>query len=259
MTLRITSANNPRFKRVRSLGGTRKPHREEHVFLLESPRAIAALEHDRNGFGRVRELWFEEGRGLEDRWSGSFEQASRFSLPAPLFSRLTSVKNSQGILAVVEYMPPELRIHDRQGRYVVLDGLGDPGNMGTLIRTAVAAGVDAILLHGPCADPFNPKCVRASMGMLPLIGLHRASEECWMELERGGYDIVGLAAGEGENLFETAFPPCSVVVLGHEAHGLSSEARRRCSRMVHIPMRPACESLNAAVAGALAMYATRRV
>jgi TrmH family RNA methyltransferase len=165
---------------------------------------------------------------------------------------------------VVEYTPQPLEIHPDRGNYLLLDNLMDPGNMGTLIRSAVAFGFDGIFLHGDCVEVFNPKTVRATMGALPfcrfqiLENNEGAGSACFQCLEKAGYDLISTVIRGGENLHEMKFGPKNVLVIGNEARGVSDAVQQRATRKLSISMSGNTESLNAAVAGSICMFSMRR-
>lgn len=170
-----------------------------------------------------------------------------------LFRLLSDEKSPQGILSRV-YVPKRT-LCPPEDSCLVLDGISDPGNMGAIIRTASAAGYRRLYL-ADCTDPYSPKSVRASMSGIFFTELYIASRE----------EILGALAGvpvlaadmEGENVFSFLPPRRFALAIGNEANGLSEELFRRADARVRIPMRPEQESLNAAVAAGIAMYALKR-
>jgi TrmH family RNA methyltransferase len=157
-----------------------------------------------------------------------------------------------------------LEINPEQGRYLLLDCLMDPGNMGTLIRSTVAFGFDGVLLHGDCVEVFNPKTVRATMGALPFCNFQPLEEKegggsaSFQTLETFGYEIIVTVLRDGENLYGMEFDPKTVLVVGNEANGVCDEVLSKASRRLSIPMSGNVESLNAAVAGSICMSALKR-
>ena len=137
-----------------------------------------------------------------------------------------------------------------RGNALFLDGISDPGNLGTMIRTAVAAGFCEIYL-ADCADPYNPKAVRASMSGIYFAALYEGSAEALLKT----VDIPLIAADmRGEDLFSFSPPARYAVAVGNEGRGLSDAVRARAAYTVGIPMRKEAESLNAAVSAAIMMY-----
>jgi TrmH family RNA methyltransferase len=174
------------------------------------------------------------------------------SVDQKIFDCLADTENSQGILAVCalayETKP------DRNKRYVLLDGLQDPGNAGTIIRTAAAFGYDGVIVTAGCVDPFSPKVARAAMGALfqsaivLLDDLSVLKDYCVIAADLGGQDIASVQ------------PAASyILAIGSEARGLSPELRPWVSRTVTIPFNnSAVNSLNAAVAAGIVMHQLSR-
>ncbi len=145
---------------------------------------------------------------------------------------------------------------------LVLDKLQDPGNLGTLIRTADAVGVWAVMLLEPCVDPFDPKTVRGTMGSLFTIPFTRIKNvaELVSWLNKGGYRLVGANGQRGDPPWQSDVLAGSVaLVLGNEARGLSPEVRPHLHDYVGLPLHGYAESLNVAVAGGVLMYEWLRV
>jgi TrmH family RNA methyltransferase len=268
----ITSKDNPKLKAIRALVRSKKDRQEASAFIMEGVRAInALLDGSALPQYRLKEVWVSDKApaGISAHYAVSHE----------IMEQLSDCRTSQGVLGVVEYTPEPLVINPERGNYLLLDGLMDPGNMGTLIRSAVAFGFDGVLLHGDCVEVFNPKTVRATMGALPFSnvwkltasghGASRSENEnfqslenemgagsaCFQCLEKSGYDLIATVLHGGENLHEMKFGPKNVLVIGNEARGVSEEVQKRATRKLSIPMSGNVESLNAAVAGSICMSA----
>ena len=174
-----------------------------------------------------------------------------------VMARLSDQPAPPGILAVVR--TPDLSATPPvDGSLLVLDGVSDPGNVGTLIRTATALGVGVVSIGG--ADPFGPKAVRASAGTCYRARLHRAEAlvDVAGALRAGGRPLLGLAA-EGERTLHDVAGSLRgdgfVLVVGAEPDGIPAEARRTLDGLVRIPMQGGVESLNVAAAAAIALHA----
>ncbi len=142
-------------------------------------------------------------------------------------------------------------------RALVLENVQDPGNVGTVLRTAAAFGMDQVVLCGACADPYNPKAVRASMGAVFRQSVVRA-EAAALDEVLGGLALYGAAlAPNGADARALPAGPLAVAV-GNEGRGLTAELLAQCRGTVRIPMRPGTESLNAAVAAAVLMWEMAR-
>lgn len=171
--------------------------------------------------------------------------------------RLSDAVTPAGVVAVVR--TPDLgRGVPELGPVLVLDGVSDPGNVGTLLRTAAAFGAAVVSVGG--ADPFGPKAVRASAGACYRTSVHRsdAGPALVASLRGAGRPILGLAAQGASSIDDTAGrrPERGVVlVVGSEPSGLSGPVQEAIDELVRIPMAPGVESLNVAAAGAIAMHA----
>ncbi len=169
-----------------------------------------------------------------------------------VFKTLCETETSQGVLAVVN-IPQAKRISCDYVLY--LDGIRDPGNLGTLIRTACAAGYNDIILRG-CADPYSGKTVRSTMSAIVKVNITTAETDV-EDLKKSGYTVIGADMG-GEDLFGKTFSVEKAnkicIVVGSEANGMSDEIRQSCDIIVGIPMEGDIESLNAGVSGAIMMY-----
>jgi TrmH family RNA methyltransferase len=237
---------------VRALVRAKKDRQEASAFVMEGVRALSALS-DGTALPqyRLREIWVA---------SDAVELAKDFAVPVygierDVMEQLSDCQTSQGILGVVQYTQEPLVVDPEKGNYLLVDGLTDPGNLGTLIRTAVAFGFDGIFLHGDTVEVFNPKTVRATMGALPFANVWKVDGSVFQTLEKTGYDLISTVIHGGENLREMKFGPKNVLVIGNEAHGVSAAVQQRATRGLSIPMSGNVESLNAAIAGAVCMYA----
>lgn len=143
------------------------------------------------------------------------------------------------------------------GTSVLLDGLQDPGNVGTILRTANAFGIDNVILTGSCADIYNPKTVRATMGAIFRQKVCRLNASELSELKDSGVRFVGSALGEASADISDVNLRGAVVAIGSEGKGISAEVLELCEQRVVIPIVPECESLNAAVAAGIIMWCAR--
>ncbi len=173
---------------------------------------------------------------------------------------LADTTTTQGVLVVAR--APKARLDAlqpaRPGVVLVLDGVQDPGNLGTLARSAAAFGCDAVVCLPGTVDPWNPKVVRASAGAvfrLPVVQAGLEQLDDW--LRDHGVILVAADAG-GDAVGDESLPERVALVLGNEGAGLSEAVASRCARTVSIPMRGGTESLNVAVAGAILLYELTR-
>ena len=143
------------------------------------------------------------------------------------------------------------------GTHILLDGVQDPGNVGAIIRTADAFGIKSVILTGDCADPYNPKTIRATMGAIFRQNIRHMSGAALAGLKADGARFIGAAPGGQSKDVSTVRLKNTIIAIGSEGRGLSGEVLALCDEIVTIPIAPACESLNAAVAAAILMYLAR--
>ena len=183
--------------------------------------------------------------------------AAQYTADAELVAYASPLMHSPGPVFTVRL--PEMRLPQPLRHVIVLEGVQDPGNVGTVIRTANAFGVDAVILTGVCADLYNPKTVRATMGAifrqrvleLPLAELRAA-------LDENGLPLYGAALSETARDFREIPLDKAAVAVGSEGNGLSTELLAICDGQLIIPMRPDSESLNAGVAASVIMWEMSR-
>ncbi|MCE5318618.1 MAG: RNA methyltransferase [Parachlamydia sp.] len=168
-----------------------------------------------------------------------------------VLTKITGTPSPEGIVAEVP-MPAQASLQGKK-RLIALDGVSDPGNLGTLLRTALALGFEGAFLFHDCCDPCNDKALRAAKGATFRLPIRNGSwEELTAFADQGGLslyaaDLNGIPASEAR------FPQSLILVLGSEAHGLSLSAREGCQKIT-IPQHGAVDSLNVAVAGGILMY-----
>lgn len=243
----ITSVKNPLVSQYKKLHQA-KGCRDLKSFLLEGEHLVfEAIElqipllnilvssNAQNYINRLMKL------GL------SFQIASPHVIEA-----CCQTKTPQGIIAQSN-LPLET-IKDLPERILLCDGLQDPGNLGTLIRTAEAAGFGCVMTY-QCADAFVPKTVRATMGSILRLPVHATDDPISFitQLKKDGYECIA-AALDGEDFFKRSHNSSKVVlVVGSEAHGIRNEILEHCT-VYRLPMAGKVESLNAAIAGSIMMY-----
>jgi tRNA G18 (ribose-2'-O)-methylase SpoU len=184
-----------------------------------------------------------------------------YVVPQSLMNGITGFNIHRGCLAAGDRGPEEdwHQLVSGGRRLVVLERVANADNVGSLFRNAAAFGADAILLGPDCADPLYRKAVRTSMGAALAVPFAHAAPwpSALRELERLGYEVVGLTPDASAPRLRDAMPPTqakTALVLGHEGEGLTSEAKRECTTLARIPMANGVDSLNVATAAAVALY-----
>jgi TrmH family RNA methyltransferase len=249
----ITSTKNPKIQYVRSLLGTAHNRREAQAFVVEGVRlaeeALAA------GWEAQLVLHTEElGPRGQALVAGFARQGAQVEQATPEVMRSTSdTQTPQGILAVLARRALPLPVG--LDFAFIADGVRDPGNLGSMLRTAAAAGVGAVFLPPGTADAFAPKVVRAGMGAhfrLPI--LSGAWDEIEARLSGAGWNVYLAAAGEGAAYTQADFRAPLALIIGSEAEGAGEDAARVAQWRVHIPMPGRMESLNAAAAASILLF-----
>ncbi len=246
----ILSSQNSKIKLVRALTGRPKERREAAAFLAEGVRlveeALAAGWPFR--FVLHADQVSERGRSLIRKLEDNKVEVEQ--VDGSLMASLSETETSQGILAVLD--DSQLPIPALPNLLLIPDSIRDPGNLGTLLRTADAAGVHAVLLPPESVDAFAPKVVRAGMGAHFRLPIRSMSWEDIREHTRGLQ--VYLADMHGASCWEADFKSRLALIIGGEAEGATEPAQKLATRLVSIPMLGQAESLNAAVAGSILMF-----
>ena len=261
MLTKITSADNSRVKLVRKLS-TRKGRLEERAFTAEGRNLVEEILH-RNI--KPRFILVSDKCSDEEILRDAVQSDDRMvcELPEKIFAKLTDAEHGIGMLAVVD--TPEtgasaLDSLDADDNILVLDRIQDPGNMGTLIRTSVAAGYKAIIASKGTADIYSNKVLRATVGTvfeIPVIYAKDQSELISL-LKGSGKRIAVTEVDKGVPYYETDLSKGIALVIGNEGAGVSDELIELADIRVTIPMKGHIESLNAAVAAAILMYESVR-
>ncbi len=252
----ITSAQNAKLKLVRALLGRAKERREAGAFVAEGVRLVEEVVNSNWGFRYVLydETLSERGRSnVESLRSRGVECEE---VTPELMKSLSDTEMSQGILAVLPMT--QLPITNSPSFLLVPDQIRDPGNLGTLIRSAAAAGVQAVLLPPETTDAFAPKVVRAGMGAHFRVPILSMTWEEIEQVEKSEGLKVYLADMDGISCWETDLRAPLMLIVGSEAEGASESARKLATQKISIPMSGKVESLNAGVAGSVLMFEVMR-
>ncbi len=248
----ITSRANPLLARVRKLNSRRAFRREEGAFAAEGPKLLA--EALRWG-GELEAVICAPGVELPELPEGTRVAEVGDSLLASV----ADTQSPQGIVFICKGKALSVPGRLTGGRYLLLDGVQDPGNVGTIWRTADAFGTDGLLLCEGCADPWNPKTVRATMGAVFRLPVYECALETAAErLTAAGLPLYAAALRDDTADVRELDLGCCAVAIGSEGRGVSQRTLELCERTVKIPMSPRCESLNAAVAAAVVLWEMAR-
>ncbi len=270
----ITSPSNPRITKLQTLY-TPRGRKKNGLFLMEGLNLLEVLL-DAHLF--PLEVYYQpallgrtlRGKALLDRLLHTPEVAySLVEVSERVLEAVSDVQTTQGVVCVLPlnaFDPLHIRVQRSAGQrpvLLVLDALADPGNMGTILRTALAADVDTVLLTPDCVDYLSPKVVRSAAGAH--VALPVETNLSWNAIEEKitahctGAPRVLLAEAHSEHQYydqDLASP--FALIIGNEAHGPSQEARRRATQTVTIPLSNGVESLNAAMATGIILYESVR-
>ncbi len=251
MITEIQSSSNLLFKNTKKLLNA-SDRKKAKKFIVEGYRIVAdAVRHNAD----IDYIVISQEYQLE-----TFEQSYRvYRFGKKLFSQISSTVNSQGIIAVVNCFDTQINIADGSSNIVYLDCVSDPGNMGTILRTCDAMGVDCVIASKGCVDIYNPKVVRATMAsMFSVPVLCDADDTVITELKQKGFSVVGTVLDGSISLFESDLTSKTIIVMGNEANGISDKVKQMCDVKIKVPMSGGAESLNVAVCCAMVLYEKTR-
>jgi len=275
----ITSNQNPKLKLVRALMGRPKERQEANAFVIEGVRLI---EEAVSAGGKFQFALYSDGLSERGKDLVNILTAHRIDVEevsGDLLQKVSETETPQGILAVLEFT--DLKIPDSLNFILIPDQIRDPGNLGTLLRTAAATGVQAVFLPPETTDAFAPKVVRAGMGAHFRLPIHSMSWEEIREYLGASHPAkqdettredsanridknhpsgamppmhVYLADMNGKSCWETDLLNPLALIVGGEAEGASAEGRKLATQKICLPMAGSVESLNAGVAGSVLMF-----
>lgn len=252
----ITSTANQKIKRIIKLQKKAKTRNEEGVFVVEGIRMMREAPEDRIAELYVSESFLKKDSGIRDELLKKAEVVSDC-----VFSHMSDTKTPQGILGIIQrqvYTIDDL-IEKKEGKtpfLIVLDHLQDPGNLGTILRTAEGAGVTGVILGKDCADLYQPKTIRSTMGSvyrMPAVCVDDIKKTVRMLKDKG---IHTYAAHLDDSRYydEEDYTMPTAFLIGNEGNGLSEEICAEAEHKIKIPMHGHVESLNAAMAAGVLMY-----
>lgn len=244
---------------IRSLRDDRSLRRSERMFVLEGVRLVADLIVS----GATPVLGLYDPDQLAGTAAGRLLLTTLRQLPqchvasAQVIKTVSDTPSPQGVVVVAAW--PHIPIPAHPQLLVICDHIQDPGNLGTIIRSSDAVGVDAVYCSVGCVDAFAPKTVRASMGSLMRVAVH--TDMAWDAIQRAVahchvYVADSTATSRPYTLVDWRQP--SALIVGNEAHGISAAAHALATAQVVIPMRPGIESLNAAMAASIILFEAQR-
>ena len=252
----IISSQNAKIKSVRALLGRARERRETGTFVVEGVRLVEEAANSDWGFQLVFYSDDLNERGRKFIKELEARNIDIEKVENKLLHSLSDTETPQGILAVLELR--QLPVTNSPDFFLIPDQIRDPGNLGTLLRSAAGAGAQAVLLPPETTDAFAPKVLRAGMGAHFRVPIYSMA---WEEIEQVSKSAdlqVYLADMVGQSCWETDLRQPLALVIGGEAEGASAEARSLATQSISIPMLGGIESLNAGVAGSVLMFEVLR-
>lgn len=249
----ITSKDNSLIKLVCALQGSVSARKEHNLFVLEGLRICDDAVTSGIKFDKL--IVSETAYSKYDEAVQNFAQNSRdcYKIPDSLFKKISDTTSPQGIIALAA-MPRKNTTIDKKGRYIALENINDPSNLGAISRTAEALGVSGMILSSGGCDPYSPKSLRASMGTLLRMPIILFDDFADGIKESGLKSFACVVDSSAKSITDTAFCDGSVVMIGNEANGLTEKVKETADSQITIRMSGKAESLNASVAAAIAIW-----
>ena len=244
----ITSRQNALMTHLRKLNASRAYRYACGEYLCDG---VKLLEEAVKWKARLVTAVFSEGMEIPPL----AENVRVVQVPRELMKSVSPMETPQGALFTVKMEKAALPETLVRGRYLMLDGVQDPGNVGTILRTADAFDCGGVFLVNACADPYSPKTARATMGAV----FRRPVYQCTLDelcalLGKSGLPLYGTALRDDTVSLREVDLSCAAVAVGSEGRGLSMEMLERCEKTIRIPMSARCESLNAAIAAGVVLW-----
>jgi RNA methyltransferase, TrmH family len=245
----IASKDNALFKKIKKLK-SRKYRESEMLFIAEG---FKFLEFD------IKPEIIAVNEEKEHSLAHFLNNEEYVIFPNSMFNEISSQENSQGIILVYKYK--ENKLNGQENSIVVIDRVQDPGNLGTIIRTADAAGFKDIILIEGTTDIYSEKCVRSSMGSIFNVNLYFLKEEEFIKFSKeNGYNIISTALDEKSiNYDKMKICEKNCIIFGNEGNGISQKILEKSNELVIIPIYGKAESLNVAVAAGITLYKLREL
>lgn len=268
--MHIVSKDNPKIKLCVKLSGSKKSRQETGLFFIEGARLcgdalkeweqknleLVALFASENALLKYSD--YIDPKLFEDSKSDIF-----YTVDESVCKKISDTKANQGVFAVAKAKDNRLceGLINGNGKYLILNNLQDPGNLGTLLRTADAVGIDGVILCNNCCDIYNPKVLRSAMGSIFRVKVYVEndfSKVVEMLKNRGIKTSAAVVDKDAVSIIDADFSKGSAVVIGNEGNGLSKDDVMLCDEKVTIKMHGNINSLNAAMAGGIILWEMKR-
>ena len=253
----ITSVSNPQMKRVKELLNKSRQRKKEKCFVAEGIRMVSETPSD-----RLEKLYISESFSKNPPELRGMDVSKALVVDDQVFRQISDTQTPQGIMAIIRQKENQLEaiLNQPDALLLFLENIQDPGNLGTMMRTAEGAGVTGVIMSRETVDIYNPKTIRATMGALyrmPFVYVDDFCETLRLAEEKG----IRLYAAhlKGQHTYDAQdYRQPSGFLIGNEGNGLTKEAADCATDYIRIPMGGKLESLNAAVAAAVLMYEANR-
>lgn len=256
----ITSLSNTAVKEAKLLKN-RKYREEKQLYFIEGARFV---EEAFEAGAQIEAIFVsEEFRHMDDNLPNMLEKSScnKYTVSEKIFREISDTETPQGILAIIKMQKRELSVAQTGGGlFIILDSVRDPGNMGTIIRTADAAGFSGVIVCKGSVDVYNPKVLRSTMGSVFHIPVYTGLEtvDVIRLLKADGISVYASHLKGEASIYNVDLSANAALVIGSEAEGISNETAGEADRLVRIPMPGNAESLNASVAAAVMIFESVR-
>ncbi|MDO4975856.1 MAG: RNA methyltransferase [Eubacteriales bacterium] len=251
----ISSTTNSRIKNIVQLKKSAKARKDQGCFLVEGPRMFFEVPKS-----QLKEVYVTEA--FEKKYEAELSGYRYEVISENVCKHISDTKTPQGVTALVKQSSlsfEELLNLEKDPLFIVLENLQDPGNLGTILRTAEGAGVTGIIMNRETVDPYNPKVIRSTMGTIfrvPFVivdDLHEALGR----LKKAGVASYAAHLG-GDSFYQQDYTKGSAFLIGNEGNGLTDEITSMAEHKIKIPMKGQVESLNAAIASTVLVYEAQR-
>ena len=257
----ITSKDNPVIKLYQKLSSSKKERLQYGLFVLEGLRIVCDALSENSGITHLIVTRQAQEKFGDILFQADLRDTRTIVISNELGNKIASTENTQGVFAVCRIPSDRSMIFAPDGRYVVLYGLQDPGNVGMIIRTADALGIDGVLLSGSC-ELYSPKVIRSTMGSVFRMNIvvENDTERLFALLEENGVNTsAAVIDSDAVPVTEHTFTGRNAVFIGNEGNGLPPEIAARCGMKVTIPMHGNINSLNAAMAAGILMWELKKI
>ena len=257
----LTSTKNPLVKQLRSLGESAKDRKEQGLFLVEGTHALTEAIATSYPLSIVccTEKWIAANPDLYERIEASTEEIERLEIvSAEVLQTIATTKNPDGVIAAALLLSREVANIHTLG--LALETIQDPGNIGAIVRSSVAVGLDGMLVSSDSVDLTNPKIIRATAGQWFRCAMQTTTNLAAdiRKLKSQGIKTIATVSKAEKTYWDYDFTQPTLILLGNEGNGLSEELIALADEVVSIPQNDQVESLNVSVCAALLLYEAKR-